>query len=455
MRKVCEGIAQMCVIASEVESETHDPGLRKNYKVGAVFKLLSKKKSLHFPSHARLTKQENTQDPAIWKLVTAAPSQQDIGRVSKIHTRCGTGLHEFHPFTDWPSSAETGRQQLAVNLNAVRGDHQWLWNRFWQHAIMLRHNLFLVDLADDTQASMPFVIKQNGLVQGGLHIEFDADYLADFSGRVVWSDLPSAAADARQILVTRLRHAAALALALVEASASGIGFVAPAVAHAPAALSKEQSTALAAYDKALDDFKAILATRRAQITMGQRLPNLPGQALYLARTKVMSTYKDLTDALPSRIGRPNKFGVPPAYFDADIEPLIEEYAALFRIMQAPPAYAQDSRRPSRTSSTSARRSRAPRASTPQPPTRRAASASGFSLPRPTATRTSAMRAPTTTRAACRRACRRIAGAAGSGRRSSRGSRRSIPRWPPATTRRRRASASATSGSITGPRCATA
>ena len=27
-----------------------------------------------------------------------------------------------------------------------------------------------------------------------------------------------------------------------------------------------------------------------------------------------------------------KFGVPPAYFDADIEPLVEEYAALFKIM---------------------------------------------------------------------------------------------------------------------------
>jgi hypothetical protein len=59
----------------------------------------------------------------------------------------------------------------------------------------------------------------------------------------------------------------------------------------------------------------------------------------------MSTYKDFTDAVPSRIGRPNKFGVPPAYFDADIEPLIEEYAALFRIMQAPPADAQASPTP--------------------------------------------------------------------------------------------------------------
>jgi hypothetical protein len=46
-----------------------------------------------------------------------------------------------------------------------------------------------------------------------------------------------------------------------------------------------------------------------------------------------------------RIGRANKFNVPPAYFDADIEPLIEDYAALFRIMQAPPADAQASPTP--------------------------------------------------------------------------------------------------------------
>jgi len=59
----------------------------------------------------------------------------------------------------------------------------------------------------------------------------------------------------------------------------------------------------------------------------------------------MSTYKELTDALPSRIGRPNKFGVPPAYFEAEIEPLIEEYAALFGIMQAPPSGAQSSDTP--------------------------------------------------------------------------------------------------------------
>lgn len=113
----------------------------------------------------------------------------------------------------------------------------------------------------------------------------------------------------------------------------------------PAALSKEQAEAQATYDQALADFKKVLAERRAQIDGKSKLPNLPGQALYLARIKVMSSYKDLTDAIPERIGPPNKFNVPPAYFDVAIEPLITEYAELFRILQTPPASAQASETP--------------------------------------------------------------------------------------------------------------
>src|SRR5581483_1486842 len=129
---------------------------------------------------------------------------------------------------------------------------------------------------------------------------------------------------------------AVLAWALVAGGTGDLGFATPAAAQSPA-LNKAQATAVAAYDKALREFRAVLAVRRAQIEGRKKLPDKPGQAIYLARIRVMSTYKDLTDAVPSRIGRPNKFGVPPAYFDADIEPLIEEYAALFKIMQAPPA----------------------------------------------------------------------------------------------------------------------
>ena len=121
-------------------------------------------------------------------------------------------------------------------------------------------------------------------------------------------------------------------------------FLSGAVAQ-PASLTQSQSDALNAYNNALSQFKSILSQRRAQINSREPLPNLPGQALYLARNNMMSTYKDLTDVLPSKIGRPNKFGIPPAYFDADNEPLIDEYTNIFKIMQAPPANAQNSETP--------------------------------------------------------------------------------------------------------------
>src|SRR5262245_32510006 len=111
---------------------------------------------------------------------------------------------------------------------------------------------------------------------------------------------------------------------------------APTVSHA---------NELDAYTKAVNEFKSILSQRRAQLGAGQKLLNLPGQALYLARNMMISAYKDLTDAVPSKVGRPNKFGIPPAYFDADNEPLLDEYANLFKIMQAPPVNAQNSNTP--------------------------------------------------------------------------------------------------------------
>ena len=135
-----------------------------------------------------------------------------------------------------------------------------------------------------------------------------------------------------------------VATAVFAPGVGGLGVVTPAAAQANA-LTKEQAAALAAYDKALRAFRAILAERRAQIEAKQKLPERPGQALYLARVEMMSTYKDLTDAVPARIGRPNKLGIPPAYFDAANEPLIDEYVALFQIMQAGPADAQASKTP--------------------------------------------------------------------------------------------------------------
>ncbi len=133
-------------------------------------------------------------------------------------------------------------------------------------------------------------------------------------------------------------------LALTLAAPLGPAAVPRAEAQ-PVPLDAAEAAARAAYKSALDRFKAVLRERREAIEAKRPLPDLPGQALYLARNAMMSTYKDLTDAVPSVIGRPNKFGIPPVYFDADNAPLLDEYSRLFAVMQAPPADAQDSPTP--------------------------------------------------------------------------------------------------------------
>ena len=131
---------------------------------------------------------------------------------------------------------------------------------------------------------------------------------------------------------------------LIPSAIGNFGFISAATGQA-GALTRRQSDALNAYNDAVKDFETILGQRRAQINSKQALPNLPGQVLYLARNNMMSAYKDLTDAVPSKIGRPNKFEIAPAYFDADKEPLLDEYRALFDLMDAPPVNAQKSDTP--------------------------------------------------------------------------------------------------------------
>jgi hypothetical protein len=132
---------------------------------------------------------------------------------------------------------------------------------------------------------------------------------------------------------------AALALGIFLLALGHFGILSPAMAQTAA-----KADALAAYNNAVGQFKAILAERRGQIG-AKRLPNLPGQAVYLARNNVIGSYKDLTDAIPSKIGRPNKFGIPPAYFEADNEPLLDEYRKLFDLMEEAPSSAQGSPTP--------------------------------------------------------------------------------------------------------------
>ena len=88
-----------------------------------------------------------------------------------------------------------------------------------------------------------------------------------------------------------------LALGLIAAGIISPGFMTPAAAQVGVP-TKAEAAAQAAYEKALREFKAILAERRRQIEAKQPLPARPGQAMYLARVEMMSAYKDLTDAVP-------------------------------------------------------------------------------------------------------------------------------------------------------------
>src|SRR5271167_3618700 len=69
---------------------------------------------------------------------------------------------------------------------------------------------------------------------------------------------------------------------LVSSAIGNLSFMSPAMGQ-PGTLTKKQSDALDAYSNAVNSFEAILGQRRAQINSNQRLPDLPGQALYLAR----------------------------------------------------------------------------------------------------------------------------------------------------------------------------
>lgn len=191
MRKCCEAIGYMCVIAAEVEYERVYSKHRKEYKVGKIFKELNEVNELHFPRMARRTLQNEIDGVARWKVEVHDAGVDEHLKVARIQKRSGDLLHEKPPYLDWPNSPEAAMAELDPLLKSVRRDHQWLWNRFWVHSISFRSGLFIVELGQDTNSSQPIVIKQDTLVEEDLNVSLDPEFVADFSGELKW---PSEAA---------------------------------------------------------------------------------------------------------------------------------------------------------------------------------------------------------------------------------------------------------------------
>jgi hypothetical protein len=186
MRKCCESISYMCVVASEIETDRLERKFRKAYSVGRLLNDLKEQGKLHFPQSARLTKKIEDV-PATWHLNVEVSDTTDADRLSKIHEASGDLLHEPSLHKDgWPEHTDLALARLAPRFNSLRADHQWIWNRFWQHSIRLRGNLLFVSLGDEAESSQPWIIREEGLLREDLKLKLDPEYLADFSGPITW-----------------------------------------------------------------------------------------------------------------------------------------------------------------------------------------------------------------------------------------------------------------------------
>jgi hypothetical protein len=186
MRKACEGIGYMCVLAAEIEAAQMFPKHRKNYKIGDIFKSLKGNNQLRFPRMAKRTLEKEVDGQSHWKLEVHDDRDEDHVRVALIHKRSGDLLHEKSPYIEWPQNTEVAQNTLGRLLNSVRVDHQWLWNRFWVHSISFREGLFLIELGTDTNSSQPRVIKQDTLLVEDLRVSLDPEFVADFSSELQW-----------------------------------------------------------------------------------------------------------------------------------------------------------------------------------------------------------------------------------------------------------------------------
>ncbi|MEI2296475.1 hypothetical protein [Ensifer sp. MJa1] len=185
LRKVCEMISYLCIAAAAIEEKDFSIP-RQGFKVGATFKHLKRTNKLVFPQFASLTPNEDAGCKTDWHLDVAPHNADDVERVELIHELTHRVLHEFSPFRPFPVPADAPAS-IRADLNALRSDHQWLWNRFWQHAVTIKDTIFFVSLGDPSDSSGPHVMKHVSLLPGNVEIAFDPEYLADFTGPVDWA----------------------------------------------------------------------------------------------------------------------------------------------------------------------------------------------------------------------------------------------------------------------------
>lgn len=193
MRKICECIAQLCLIAADINFEDISQKSRKKYEVDWILNYLEKKNRLNFISRARLNCADDASTPRRWVLDIKNPQDADRQRVVKIYRDCGNILHETSAYWPFPFTAEEAAGTLGNNRNAIRADHQWLWNFMWQHAIQIVDSkIFFINFNDQKVITKPLLIKHDGFLDQELDFEFDPEFVSDFVGPVNWDEFGDA-----------------------------------------------------------------------------------------------------------------------------------------------------------------------------------------------------------------------------------------------------------------------
>lgn len=187
--KICEGVMALCLIAGNIDRKDIPKKYQKKYRVGEVLKYLEHNNMLRLPHRARLTQASEKQGHWFLKIHNADEPEM-LKRIITTWNKTGNILHEFSSPDIWPDTEETAVTMLLGELNAIRSDHQFLWNYLWQHALILETTeIFVVNMVAADETTRPTIIRMENFGDINLDFAFQPKFVSDFSEPIDWDHL--------------------------------------------------------------------------------------------------------------------------------------------------------------------------------------------------------------------------------------------------------------------------
>jgi hypothetical protein len=190
-RKIIEGLAQSWVIAAEIAGIEVSENLKSSNKPLAFFNQLSKKSAFKFPQPIRINWGDRIND---------MPTQHHIDNIGDP-IKCAKGIvdyyekihvfmHSISPYNEIPLENELS-QLLIKNFRSLLIDSQKIWNLYWQHRIQISDEVFVINLASDSQNELPQIIKTTGVpyTLNGTNLIASTERIAGWANPPEWTEL--------------------------------------------------------------------------------------------------------------------------------------------------------------------------------------------------------------------------------------------------------------------------